>query len=252
MPFLPTDALQLPERLHVRDGQSFLRDPLLLRSIMRSTQARIVIEVGSWKGHSAIEIARAVRDRGGCVICVDTWLGSAEHWTHPDLRRHLQLECGMPTLYRRFVSNVVAAGVEDVIVPMPMTSEVAAQLLTRHGVRADVVYIDAAHEPDQVTRDLESYFRVLSPQGVVFGDDHDWSAVRQAVASFAERRQLHIDAVGDAWILGLDRARFRRLFALYTSQGGAPSPGRPAQADHRPVESLASHSVSLGSQQEEL
>ena len=217
LPFLPADAFALHTGAMAEDDQSFLRDRRFLQCLVRSTQPRIIVEVGSWKGHSAIELGTAARTQGGCVVCVDTWLGSAEHWALPQLRRHLGLERGLPTLYRRFVSNVIAAGLQEVIIPMPMTSDVAARLLREAGVRADAVLLDGSHEPEQVTRDLASYSALLSADGVLFGDDFDWPEVRDAVESFANRCGLGVHVVGAWWVLGLDGTRFNRLFALYAT-----------------------------------
>src|SRR5687768_5229089 len=56
-------------------------DPLLVEAIHALRPARIC-EVGSWKGRSAINMAKAVKSLGlnTEIVCVDTWLGSPEHW----------------------------------------------------------------------------------------------------------------------------------------------------------------------------
>jgi cephalosporin hydroxylase len=47
----------------------------------------LIIEVGSWKGGSAIHMGRLIKERRlDCrIVCIDTWLGSLEHWNqrHP-------------------------------------------------------------------------------------------------------------------------------------------------------------------------
>jgi hypothetical protein len=66
--------------------------------LVGATDAKVVIDLGVWKGQSSITLARAMKDAGieGCVVAIDTFLGSAEHW-RSDLstftRRH-----GMPDL----------------------------------------------------------------------------------------------------------------------------------------------------------
>jgi len=83
----------------------------------------------------------------------------------------LAVEDGLLTLYRRFASNIVAAGVADLVVPMSMTSDVAARILAEHGVTPDVVLLDGSHDADQLARDLRNYDALLSGTGVLFGDD---------------------------------------------------------------------------------
>ena len=46
---------------------------------------QIVVDVGVWKGQSTITMAAAMKraQLDGCVIAVDTFLGSVEHWGAP-------------------------------------------------------------------------------------------------------------------------------------------------------------------------
>ncbi|MBO6514837.1 MAG: hypothetical protein JJ974_12815, partial [Phycisphaerales bacterium] len=43
------------------------------------------VEVGAWKGSSSVVFAEALRDANpeACLVCVDTWLGSIEHFVNP-------------------------------------------------------------------------------------------------------------------------------------------------------------------------
>src|ERR1700759_4607589 len=43
---------------------------------------KLLADVGVWKGQSTINMATALRDAGidGCVLAIDTYLGSPEHW----------------------------------------------------------------------------------------------------------------------------------------------------------------------------
>jgi hypothetical protein len=56
-------------------------DGSLMAVLVHVTRPRLIIEVGSWKGGSAIQMGSVVRKRGwGCktkIVCVDTWLGTA-------------------------------------------------------------------------------------------------------------------------------------------------------------------------------
>ena len=95
------------------------------------------------------------------IICVDTWLGSPEHWSRKssDFYNSVQILNGMPRLYFTFLGNVVRAGVEDVITPFPMTSENAAEFFNKIDIKFDIVYVDAAHEYGPAKRDLSLLLR---------------------------------------------------------------------------------------------
>jgi predicted O-methyltransferase YrrM len=53
-----------------------------------------------------------------------------------------------------------------------MPSLQAAQYFKETELKADVIYIDASHEKDDVKRDILAYLPLLKPGGVIFGDDY--------------------------------------------------------------------------------
>src|SRR4051812_29456911 len=129
-----------------------------LRRLAAESGTKTVIDVGVFKGQSTITLAQGMKEShlDGCVIAIDTFLGSVEHW---DWKLELFTRAhGMPDLLQTFMSNVYASGVQDYIIPMPQTSTNAALILQQLGVRATVVHIDAAHEYEQVLRDIEEYW----------------------------------------------------------------------------------------------
>jgi hypothetical protein len=178
--------------------------PSLERFAAASTVAgTVVVDVGVWKGLSTITMANAMRRAGvdGCVIAIDTFLGSAEHWSGPGAlftRQH-----GLPDLYETFLNNVHAAGLTEYIVPLPQTSSVAALILQRLKITAALVHIDAAHEYDDVLRDAAAYWSILNPGGYLIGDDYHetWGGVVRAAGEFSAKvgRPLSID--GPKWIV---------------------------------------------------
>ena len=83
-----------------------------------------IIEVGSWHGHSANIMADASRelDLSARILCVDTFMGSVEHWGDPSYRAELRREGGRPTIYERFVGNTLARGNENILFLSPWTA----------------------------------------------------------------------------------------------------------------------------------
>jgi predicted O-methyltransferase YrrM len=164
--------------------------------------AKLAIDVGVWKGRSTITLALAMRDAGidGCVIAIDTFLGSPEHWGWSGLfeRPH-----GRPDLYERFLSNVHAMGVSHYVVPLPQTSTTAAIILRRLNLLAALVHVDAAHEYREALRDAEDYWRLLAPGGWLIGDDYVaiWPGVIRAANEFAARMVLPLEIAQPKWIL---------------------------------------------------
>ena len=188
----------------------------MFEAVLGALKPARVIEVGSWKGGSAIHMAQTLRALGvdAEVVCVDTWLGAPIAWTsEPHLKASLRLRNGYPRLYETFLRNVLDAGVADMITPLPASSDGGYRVLKHFDVVADVIYIDADHEYDAVRRDLAHYFELLSPDGVLIGDDFGcWPGVTRAVEEFAEAHDLY--AVKQREKIALSRAELERRIPL--------------------------------------
>ena len=160
-----------------------------------------VVDVGVWKGQSTITMAAEMKrhDIDGCVIAVDTFLGSPEHWDMAMFNRRF----GMPDLYRTFMSNVVHAGVSDYVVPLPQTSVTAAAVLRMRSISAAVVHVDAAHAYEEALRDAEEYWELLLPGGSLIGDDYDvaWPGVVRAAGEFCARHSRPLQIEPPKWIV---------------------------------------------------
>lgn len=188
------------------DASGWGSDSPAFRDLVDELRPARIIEVGTWKGGSALTLAAAAADLGLEVeiLCVDTWLGALEMWTDPaDPERYgaLALKHGYPTLYYQFLANVCRAGRQRAITPFPVPSVTAAQWFALRGVRADLIYIDGSHEEEDVLQDLVSYWGIVRPGGVIFGDDWSWDGVRLAVQRFASEEGLAITHRHDKWEL---------------------------------------------------
>lgn len=180
----------------------------LLTKLAPQASPPVVIDVGVWKGQSTIHLASVMNAAGvdGCVVAVDTFLGSSEHWTatgpKSDLsnptyvfsRRH-----GMPDLYEQFMCNVWHAGVAANVVPLPQTSTTAAMILRRFKISAGMIHIDASHTYDDVVKDIAAYWPLLARGGYFVGDDYNWEGVTKAANEFAERIGIPLTIDGAKW-----------------------------------------------------
>ena len=179
-------------------------DPNLAR-LIEETRPELIVEVGSWKGASAVTMARAMEARGlaGGVLCVDTWLGALEFWTdREDASRHgsLNRRHGYPCVYYTFLANVARRGLQGRIVPFPQTSLIAARWLAANAARPKLVYVDASHDEPDVAADLRAYWPLVAPGGALFGDDYDWDGVKAAVDGFAAELGAEVELRGIQWV----------------------------------------------------
>lgn len=194
------DHTRYPLDLHGWRSQHPIFAELLARH-----RPRFIIEVGTWKGGSAIHMAQLTREHcpGARIVCVDTWLG-ARNFLFPDPYPDVDLQRvnGWPMVYYQFLANVCHTGTQDVIVPFPTTSLIAARFLAAGGYRFDLIYIDGSHDTQDVFHDLESYLPLLAPGGVIFGDDYDMPSVRAAVDAFMQGRERPFRVTDDGimWV----------------------------------------------------
>lgn len=169
-----------------RDVSGWHGEDPIFKDLITEVRPRLVIEVGTWLGQSAIHMAQHLEQNGlaeAKIICVDTWLGALEFWhgLNDTPERDLRLFQGYPQVYYQFLSNVVHAGVERFIYPFPNTSLIAARFFAQTDVRADLIYIDASHDPLDVELDVRHYAALLTPGGVIFGDDANWPGLMHGV-----------------------------------------------------------------------
>lgn len=213
---------RLMERLHVvnpyqdfpvqdytLDLQGWNKHGHVLEHLVALVRPKLIIEVGTWKGASAITMARAGQKLGldGLeLVCIDTWLGSEEHWLQREdeaFHAALGLKHGHPTLYQQFIANVLLCGLEGIICPLPNTAMIGGNILRHWGILADMIYIDASHGYEDVLADATLYWQMVRPGGVLVGDDfHDtWPEVKQAALAFASRTGLPLQCMANKWIL---------------------------------------------------
>jgi hypothetical protein len=151
---------------HPGDMRGWGSTDRIFEQVIRIIRPALIVEVGTWKGASAIHMGRLARNLGFSteIICVDTWLGSPEH-IHPHWRSSLRLRNGYPQIHYTFLTNIIENQLTDVIIPLPATSENAAKILFEKNIRPDTVYIDATHEYKPVLRDLRTFWVTFERHG---------------------------------------------------------------------------------------
>jgi Methyltransferase domain len=173
------------------DMEGWGSDNPIFEAVISQLRPPRVIEVGTWKGASAIHMAGLMRKHNapGKILCVDTWLGSGAAWLELVGSKSMPMKHGRPALYEQFLANVIHSGNTKTIIPFPVDSISAAHFVAAKKQEADAIYIDASHDYQHVTNDLEAWWPVLRSGGVMFGDDYDlhWIGVVRAVHDFADR-----------------------------------------------------------------
>ena len=165
-----------------KDLRGWNGDAPIFKRMVEQVRPKVIVEVGSWKGQSTVSLAKACKELGldTKIYCVDTWLGAIEFYTHQTEERDLMKKHGYPQVYYQFISNLYHEGVIDMVETIPLPSNVAHVVVPQ----ADLIYIDASHEYQDVADDIENFSKKLNDGGIMFGDDYNNSVfpgVRQAV-----------------------------------------------------------------------
>lgn len=188
------------------DVQGWGSDAPIFGQLIEEIRPRLIVEVGTWKGASALHMAAqcdALDLEETRILCVDTWLGAYEFiGADADPERNLMRVYGWPQVFYVFVANVKRAEQEARILAFPQTSQIAARWLGNHRVAADLIYLDGSHDAADVAADIRAYWPLLRPGGVLFGDDYDcWPEVRTAVLASGHAHEV---AGGRYWVMRHD------------------------------------------------
>ena len=199
-----------PKRLFEVDISGWNAGHGYLFNTIKAIRPQVIVEVGVWKGQSTILMADRLRELtlDAVVVAVDTWLGSWDHWTDRQYWDELCFDHGYPRLYDKFMANVLSRRLEGYVVPLPLDSVNARQVVSERGIVADMVHIDGGHDFDAVTSDLTQWWRVLREGGVLVCDDYHaggeaWPEVRRAVDEFlaGHAHSGFVSAAAKCWVV---------------------------------------------------
>lgn len=170
------------------DDDSMFADSTAFDWIIEAVRPSVIIEVGSWKGHSANYMADLCKHKKLLtkIVCVDSFLGGPEHWILPWALEKLYRVNGMPTIINRFLANTISRGNDDIVFPLTLDSLSASHVLRHFQFQADIIFIDAGHVYSAVCADIMQYMPLLSARGVMWGDDYQAKDVANAVHDCAK------------------------------------------------------------------
>lgn len=166
-------------------------DDIYLEQAKRATTDMVFVEIGSYFGKSLSFLIIECYNRNQLpkIVAVDTWQGSDEHLSI--------VEQHGGTLYKTFRRNMELAKIDQFVTPIQMSSVVASQQFQDESI--DFVFIDAAHDYENVKADLNAWYPKLKRNGVIAGHDYTetWSGVIQAVNEFFD---TNFEVRGVCWI----------------------------------------------------
>lgn len=168
------------------------------KTIIDRVKPKIIFELGSWKGASAIHMASLCDAK---IYCLDTWLGGVDHALSDSEEAAIPTKHGYPQLYFQFIHNVKYCGFQDRIIPVPNTTLNGMRYLHAKKIQPDLIYVDASHDYVDVEMDVRTAAS-LFPKATIFGDDYEWASVRHGlINAVGARAQLAEGGGKQIWIL---------------------------------------------------
>jgi len=199
------------------------RQQTLFSDICSIVRPSSILEIGSWMGSSAIAWASASSEfqPDSVVYCVDTWLGSVEHYLNRGDSwniENLALSDYGPTFFDDFLRNIWDSGYQDRIRPFRASSSSALPFFAREGLNFDVVYVDGAHDIHSVLQDVTGALKITSRKGLICGDDFVWTSVRAGLllSALAHLSPLAFYVKGNDFVLlDASNSHYRQRLAQF-------------------------------------
>jgi hypothetical protein len=145
------------------------------------------VEIGSWKGKSASYMCVEIINSGKKIKfdCVDPWTGSEEHQSGAPFEDSDVLN---GTLFETFIGNMEPVKGYYNVVKMPSVD--AAKLYEDNSL--DFVFIDGAHDYDNVCADIKSWLPKVKPGKIISGHDWPWGGVKPAVTDTLDIKEVQL------------------------------------------------------------
>ncbi|HJR19748.1 MAG TPA: class I SAM-dependent methyltransferase [Actinomycetota bacterium] len=176
------------------------------RDACPSVEQPLAVEIGSYKGRSAIALASGLKARGrGALVAIDPF----------------EMEQNQQEVFRH---NLERAGVADLVEPIVAYSHDARPKVADRSV--SVLFVDGSHEYEDVMQDVHDWLPAMVDGGVVAFNDPFWGGVARALRdTVAIQRSplrnprlivntLFFDYLPDAGWTSLDEVRRLRLRAF--------------------------------------
>lgn len=129
---------------------------------LKGKEGVLVIELGAYEGRATTWLLdNILTGKGSVLIAVDTWEGSEEH-----------KDIDMKAVKQRFDDNVEQFNGEATLSKYAGTT--SSFLIDNAYLEADMIYIDASHQANDVLSDAVLSDNLLKPGGLLIFDDYIW------------------------------------------------------------------------------
>lgn len=148
------------------NGVDGLKELIMYINTFKPVNELTMIEIGSYIGESTVIFASAFKQ----VISIDPYIDNYDPTDHAC--KHAPFE----KVYQQFLYNTRSF---SNIKHIRKFSDQAVLDFELDSI--DFVYIDGNHQYEFVKKDIESYYKIIKPQGFLGGHDYSCDAVKNAI-----------------------------------------------------------------------
>ena len=184
---------------------------ILNNSTSNSFQEPLIIcEIGTWKGLTATTMANIIKpiQNNFKIICIDTWQGSPDYlidivnnnnindliYSHKRIVNH-------PYIYYTFINNICYLKLYNNVIPLPMSSLEASNVLEYYNVNFHIIFIDCYYDYNSIKNNLTYYWKLLKNNGYMFGDYYNIDYVKNVIDEFSNINNINLTINENFWIL---------------------------------------------------
>ena len=160
---------------------------LLYSNMVQKFDNATFVEIGSWKGKSAIYMAEEIvkHKKNIKFYAVDLFEYSEEYKDQ---------FIDTPDLYKEYLDNIEP--VKNYITTIKGDSVEMSKEFNDNSI--DFIFVDASHIYENVLKDLKHWYPKLKTGGIITGHDYSSPGVKNAVDQFFMFRAKSY--IGDCWI----------------------------------------------------
>ncbi len=161
----------------------YVQDGYVFYSLINTHNAAVIVDVESQDGGVARYIAQQTNTLPSVteIYSVNAWQSSDRSQKH---------------LFQRFLSNVIQENTANMITPIRMSSQEAAESLN---VQADFISLVGANDQQTIYNDILAWYPHLSDTGVMCGNNWHETSVQVGVTRAASTLDLNVQINSNVW-----------------------------------------------------
>jgi len=180
---------------------------ILINTYNHFQEPLLIGEIGSWKGLTTTSMTNIITSNNiqSKIVCIDTWqfspnilINNGNNINFDELNKR---GIGFPIIYYTFINNICKLNLYDLIIPFPMGSIEAANILNNYNIKFNIIFLNCYYDYDSVTYNLNVYWKILKINGYIFGDYYNKINIKNAIDDFSNNHNISLLIYDTFWVI---------------------------------------------------